>query len=198
MHSAGSSAVMWETSKRRSASNWAYASRNDQPLDGISPIPRHFRGTTSKTSSKTLQCGPIALRADGPRVLVLDLGPACFELLDAQQHALEDIQRFETGDHDRHVVLPGDRFVFAVPMTAQTWPAARKPCTRLAGEPSTAHMAGGTNTCETNTEKFASPSRDACTTAMALAGAVVSKPTAKKTTCLSAFFWARLTASIGE
>ncbi len=45
-------------------------------------------------------------------------------------------------------------------------------------------MAGGTNTCETSTEKFASPSRAAWTTAMALAGAVVSKPTAKKTTCL--------------
>ncbi len=45
-------------------------------------------------------------------------------------------------------------------------------------------MAGGTSTCATRTEKFSSPSRAACHTAIALPGAVVSKPTAKNTTCL--------------
>ena len=52
-------------------------------------------------------------------------------------------------------------------------------------------MAGGTSTCETSTEKFFEPELlRPGTTAMALAGAVVSKPTAKKTTCRSGFFWA--------
>ena len=59
-------------------------------------------------------------------------------------------------------------------------------------------MAGGTSTCETSTEKFSRPRRAAWTTAMALAGAVVSNPTAKKTTWRSGFFRARATASIGR
>ena len=44
-----------------------------------------------------------------------------------------------------------------------------------------AAIAGGTSTCDTSIEKFASPSFFAKCTAMALAGAVFSKPTAKKT-----------------
>ena len=35
-------------------------------------------------------------------------------------------------------------------MTVQTWPAARKPCTRLSGEERIASIAGGTSTCETS------------------------------------------------
>ncbi len=86
----------------------------------------------------------------------------------------------------------------AVPMTVQTCPAARNPCTRFPGEARIASMAGGTRTWETSTEKLARPCRPAWTTARALAGAVVSKPTAKKTTCLSGCVRAILTASRGE
>ncbi len=46
-------------------------------------------------------------------------------------------------------------------------------------------MAGGTVTCETSTLKLLTPSSRARHTAIAFAGAVVSNPTAKKTTCLS-------------
>ena len=46
-------------------------------------------------------------------------------------------------------------------------------------------MAGGTRTWETSTEKFLMPCFCACQTAIALPGAVVSKPMAKKTTFLS-------------
>ena len=54
-------------------------------------------------------------------------------------------------------------------------------------------MAGGTHTCETSTEKLSSvPARRACSTLIALAGAVVSNPMAKKTTCLSGFCCAKL------
>ncbi len=47
-------------------------------------------------------------------------------------------------------------------------------------------------------EKLVSSSCAACQTAMALAGAVVSKPTAKKTTWRSGFCRASFTASSGE
>ncbi len=59
-------------------------------------------------------------------------------------------------------------------------------------------MAGGTVTCETSTLKLSTPSSRARHTAMALAGAVVSKPTAKNTTSRSGFFCASSSASSGE
>ena len=59
-------------------------------------------------------------------------------------------------------------------------------------------IAGGTSTCETSTLKFVSPRFRASQTAMALGGAVVSKPMAKKTTWRSGLAAARLTASSGE
>ena len=59
-------------------------------------------------------------------------------------------------------------------------------------------MAGGTSTCETSMEKFLTPSCCARQTAMALAGAVVSNPTAKKTTFLSGLARAIFRQSSGE
>ena len=59
-------------------------------------------------------------------------------------------------------------------------------------------IAGGTSTCETSSEKLVSPSWWAIFTVMAFAGAVVSNPMPKNTTCLSGFSWARRTASSGE
>src|SRR5436309_221002 len=70
----------------------------------------------------------------------------------------------------------------AVPMTVQTWPGPRNPCTRFPGAWRIAVIAGGTRTCETSRLKFCTPRRRASQTAMAFAGAVVSKPIAKKTT----------------
>ena len=85
-----------------------------------------------------------------------------------------------------------------MPVIVQTCPAAKNPSTRFKGESSTAEMAGGTRTCEARIEKFSRPSFAACATAIALAGAVVSKPTAKKTTCRLRCSRANATASIGE
>ena len=59
-------------------------------------------------------------------------------------------------------------------------------------------IAGGTSTCETSTEKFLMPCCAACQTAIALPGAVVSKPMAKKTTFLSGLARAIFRQSIGE
>ena len=56
----------------------------------------------------------------------------------------------------------------------------------------------GTSTCEVRIEKLRTPSRCARWTDMALAGAVVSKPTAKNTISFVGFSLATVTASSGE
>ena len=86
----------------------------------------------------------------------------------------------------------------AVPITVHTWPAARNACTRHDGDSMIAAIAGGTSTCETSSEKFSMPSRLAWYTVIALAGAVVSKPMPKNTTCLSGCSRATVSASSGE
>ena len=59
-------------------------------------------------------------------------------------------------------------------------------------------MTGGTRTCETSSEKLRMPSCFACHTAIAFAGAVVSKPMPKKTTFLSGLAFAIFRQSSGE
>ncbi len=52
----------------------------------------------------------------------------------AEVDALEDVERLEAGDHDRHAVLRRAIGSYSSkPMMVQTWPAARKPWTRLVG-----------------------------------------------------------------
>ena len=85
-----------------------------------------------------------------------------------------------------------------VPITVQTCPAARNPCTLQNGDVRIASSAGGTRTCATRMAKFWSFLREAISTAIAFAGAVVSKPTAKKTTRFVGSFSAMATASSGE
>jgi hypothetical protein len=57
---------------------------------------------------------------------------------------------------------------------------------------------GGTRTCDRSIEKLRTPNRLACTSAIALAGAVVSKPIPRNTTRLSGLARASVTASSGE
>jgi hypothetical protein len=62
-----------------------------------------------------------------------------------------------------------------------------------------ARMAGGTSTWETSSEKLSMPCCSASLTVMAVAGAVVSKPTAKHHDLLvGVLLSARRTASSGE
>jgi len=116
----------------------------------------------------------IAFGADGSRIGVFQFGAAVLQLLYATEKSFQNVHRFKAGHHNRHAKLAGDR---AVLMIVQTWPAARKPCTRLSGEPRMARIEGGTSTGETSNEKLVSPSRAARSTDIAFAGAVVSKPT---------------------
>jgi len=101
----------------------------------------------------------VSFPANRSAVTVLDLPGSFLKLKDAHIDAFQNIERLEAGDDDRDAVARRDRLVFLVPMTVQTWPAARKPCTRLVGASSSAHIAGGTSTCETSIEKFRIPSR---------------------------------------
>ena len=70
--------------------------------------------------------------------------------------------------------------------------------TRFRDDCSSIRIAGGTSTWETSRLKFCNPSRFACSTAIACAGAVVSNPIAKNTTWRSGLFRASSTASVGE
>src|ERR1039458_6562532 len=84
------------------------------------------------------------------------------------------------------------------PITAQTCPGPRNPCTRFSGEARIASSAGGTSTWETSSETLFNFSSRARHASMALAGAVVSKPMAKKTTCFAGFARAIFRQSSGE
>ncbi len=67
-------------------------------------------------------------------------------------------------------------------MMVQTWPAARNAWTWFCGACRMASIAGCTRTCAANSEKLEICRLAACKTASAVAGAVVSNPTANKTT----------------
>ena len=85
-------------------------------------------------------------------------------------------------------------------MIVLTCPGPTKPSTWIrpslaSGEPRIAVMAEGVRTWLQNTLKFWRPSSAACFTTTAVAGVVVSKPMAKKTTSRVGFSFARRSAS---
>ena len=184
--------------KMRSASNAAYSSRNPRPLWGIPPMPRHLRSQTSNTSANNFLREEIALEGDGANVLIFDFGAALLELGDEHEDGLKEIERFKTADDDGHAKFVDEIHVFLVAHDGANVAGTDEALHAIAGELRRARMAGGTRTCEASMEKFVRPSRLACQTAMALAGAVVSKPTAKKTTLRSGLARANLSASVGE
>ena len=79
-----------------------------------------------------------------------------------------------------------------------TWPGHRKPSIAAFPSSSNAVIAGTTSLCAASTVKFSIPRRSASRTAAAVAGAVVSNPTATNATCLSGNFSARRTADNAE
>ncbi len=89
MHTDDSCVSMSSTSKSRSASWSRYScAQLDSRSWGSAPTPRHLRSQTSNTSSISCRDARIALRPHGAAVLVLDLGPARFELLHRAQARL--------------------------------------------------------------------------------------------------------------
>ena len=73
-----------------------------------------------------------------------------------------------------------------------------KPSSRRSGDSSSARSGGTIVTWLQKTEKFGTPSAFARISVRAVDGAVVSKPTAKKTTSRSGFSFAIRSASSGE
>ncbi len=80
------------------------------------------------------------------RVFVLDLGTSALELADRHQRSLQNVQRLESvmtmGTLKRALSGSYSRY----PMTAQTCPGPRNPCTRFSGDCRMAAIAGGTRT----------------------------------------------------
>ena len=161
-------------------------------------MPRHARGTTSNTSRTAARAGPFPPSATERAYWF----STCARPSSSCRTHMCTPWRRSSGS--KPVTTIGTRqrmhsgWYSSSPITVQTCPAARKPSTRRPGAARIASIAGGTVTCETSSEKFRSPRRRAARTAMAFAGAVVSKPTAKKTTSRSGRRAASATASIGE
>ena len=85
-----------------------------------------------------------------------------------------------------------------MPITVDTWPGPTKPSISVSGESRIARSAGPISTWLQKTEKFGICSRRARRSVSAIAGAVVSKPTPKKTTSRSGSATASASASSGE
>src|SRR3990172_6816917 len=79
-----------------------------------------------------------------------------------------------------------------------TWPGHMKPFISTPPESMRAFMAGGVSLWRLRTDRFSRPLSAAVSMVAATVGAVVSKPTAKKTTSLSGFFSAISTVPRGE
>jgi len=150
-----------------------------KPLDGMRPMPRQLRSTTVKTSCIRRCACTFSLGTHRARIGVRHLCPARLELLHAGQHAPQNVHRLETGNDDRHPKTRGERAVFRCSHDRADVAGGKKTLHAVVrgGEDRLGWLAAPD--METRSEKLRRPSRRACTTAMALAGAVVSKPTAR-------------------
>ncbi len=111
---------------------------------------------------------------------------------------LEDVQRLEAGDDERLAVVVGDE---AIDLGADDGGDVARPDEAVQsqlGESRIAVIGGTIVTWLENTEKLRTPSAFARVRVTAVDGAVVSNPTAKKTTSRSGLSTAILSASSGE
>jgi len=175
----------------------------DRPREGAgrSRESRRCRATGGwrlRRSRPRAAGGLVAVAGDGAAVLVLDLGAAAFQLRNGQADALQQIQRLEAGDHDGDVVALGERFVF-VKAHDRADVAGREEGLDAAVGGAQNGLDGGRNEYVGHQQReVLKPWCAACQTDMALAGAVVSKPTAKNTTWRCGLSRATLRASSGE
>ena len=140
----------------------------------------------------------VAFARHGPRVLVFHFGAALLELPDGHAGCLPADPGLEAGDHDRHVVARGDRLVFAIAHDRAHVPRTEEALHAIVGRLQDAGDRRRHDHVRDQHGEIAEPCALACNTAMALAGAVVSKPMAKNTTFLSGFACAIFRQSSGE
>ena len=103
-------------------------------------MPRHLRSVTVNTSSSMACAGELPTGVHGPGVGVLELRPALFELNDGAADAVEDVERFESGDHDGQLELLDERFVLPGPHHAAHVSGGQEPVDPTGG--------GGGNGCD--------------------------------------------------
>ena len=145
-----------------------------------------------------LQCLGVALGPHHPRVLVLDLAASFADLLQQHVHRREDVQRLESGHHHRFSVHLGDEPVWPYPHHRGHVARSEEP-----DEPQVGRFQDGLDrrndrdvVAEHAEVRHAERARPDQVTAVD--GAVVSNPTAKKTTWRSGLSMATLSASSGE
>src|SRR5262245_13934021 len=80
--------------------------------DGADPAPLPVADLESRPDERAGGLVPVA--AHHPRILVLHCRLAGLELTHGSEHAVEEIERLESRDHDGHAVVPGDRLVLAI------------------------------------------------------------------------------------
>ena len=162
-------------------------------------MPRHLRGTTVKTFLIKFCAGWLPARQTARGVLVFHFRAAGFELLHRHQNALQNVQRLETGDDNRHAVFFHQRKIFLVAHhRADVAGGEKRLHAAVRATTSAPQLPAARGRAKSAARSFSNPFCAAWKTAMAVAGAVVSKPTPKKTTSRAGFSSASFTASSGE
>ena len=135
-------------------------SRSRSPLCGITPMPAPRAVARSRRPRRRRAAPPRCRRGRTARdVLVLDLGRPSSSCVTSHQDALEQVDRLEPGDDDRHAVVARDRLVLAPAHRSRRRGRARgTPARGSPGETRIAVIAGGTSTCATSSAKFSMPS----------------------------------------
>ncbi len=182
--------------RRRSAfrrRSRAYSGRRPQPLCGIVPMPRQLRSTGWNTCWIMACAAWLPSKVTTRGVGVLDLHLALF------QHAARSSGCPAPGRAAQSRSPPSARGTVrrwaGIPSSPSPRRRARRPGSPARGcaaSPGWRAWRAARTPARPAPSKFFSPSAWACSTLIALAGAVVSKPMAKKTTCLSGFCWAML------
>ena len=165
----------------------------------MKPNPRHSKcGRNSNVSDISFNAWVLPSGTHHAGVLVFDFAAPVPDLLQEHVHRREDVERLESRHHHRLSVHLGHEPVGRRPTTVDTWPGPRNPDSRRSGDSRMALIGGTIVTWLQKMLKLRTPAARARTSVTAVDGAVVSKPTAKKTTCRSGLSIATLSASSGE
>ena len=104
------------------------------------------------------------------------------QLFGHEAEGQEDVRRFKTAHHARHMVFRGQKAVGLQTQNGGDVAGQQKGLHRAGGVVQQARRAGGTSLCRESTQKFSILRRRAVSRVAATVGAVVSKPMPRKTT----------------